>query len=591
MRTEVLLSNRLYRSVFFPMLAVLFVAVGQSPLHAQPQRYSGPDLERQQGEVRLHLEMAERETRFSAEAVSGNLMGSAWESLTQAGVRLNRAKSTMDLQASRIPYATNRAGFHSRTWQERLREGLADVHEEYNRLMRRVEAMEEDLGGRLGVDVAWITAVLTNLDYLCEHVRDASLQARFCDFARQLRAAIEAGDSRRAEEIAREAARLIAEVINNRPGVIGGEGTGGLVPTNGPPNGPPPPPPNGWSPVLHDLCDRITDPALRRLLCDLAAGPTPPGPPPPNINRWVPVLNDLARDCEQHPDPEVRRIACMLLELMKRAVQTGNFQDMEAIMEIAEYIEAYASLLRRLCEEHPDAEIRRAACALLERLLRAAENGDLDEILRIFGQANWLAEQAGERKPNPNIPPSRPPSNGNGNGNGWRPDDPLPPDVRRENGFYVVTGPGGERRYFPADLSQPGIGRAYLGDEGTDLIEEKEEFLEFFRDPATSTGTGYRINFGDERDWNFSVQLGDQRRRDDGVEMEFRLIEGVGEGAVDDVRWRVRSSAPDGATIAEGTGERGSFLAREAGEFMIEFEGRTDWGSPFQVSLRVSSGG
>lgn len=158
---------------------------------------------------------------------------------------------------------------------------------------------------------------------------------------------------------------------------------------------------------------------------------------------------------------------------------------------------------------------------------------------------------------------------------------PLPSGVSPTgDGRLAVTMPDGSVRYFPADLTKPGIGTRYLGEKGTQLREETEEFLDL------SDGGQYKIRQGRSITWQFAVMPVGQQPEAGGTRASFRLADRAGQGRFTVSNWRI--VGPDGTQVATGSGEAASALVTQSGTYKIEFSGATEWGSPFRIEGQVT---
>lgn len=548
------------RSLWILPFLLPVLALGQ----ARQERFSFSDLDREQREIRIHLNMAEREIEQSVRSTAANLPNKAWLDWTEGSARHKRAKSAIDAHAPRIAYVMGALLRSAGENRRRLQASMDDLHDTYHRLGRQLEALERDLSARFGINVGEVSSILAALDELCQNHPDRSVRERACALASALRGAIDSGDTGRVQSV-------ITQI-----------GQDSVIPED---VLPPPPPSNGNGVPPHvqtyiDLCETLTDPLLRRLFCDLVNRPNPPVIPDPR--KLESFLKSLREACESHPDPLTRALACQILRDWERRIGNGETEwtnEVPTVELLMQHLREYRSLLRRLCDDHSDPEVRRRACALLADLEDAVNRGDLDEIERLMALINGFLRQNGFPVPATGFGETRPPPNGddeNGQNGG------LPPDVERDptNNRYIVTMPDGTKKYFPADLSRPGIGRYFLGDEGTVLVEEVEEFLALGAD-------SFSIERGQSRNWDLNLIILGEERTDAGVRLSFRLG-GTETGPLRNLRWRVRSGQ---SVLNEGTGERGYFDVPSAGSFEIEFSGETDWGSPFRIPATVSSGG
>ncbi len=211
--------------------------------------------------------------------------------------------------------------------------------------------------------------------------------------------------------------------------------------------------------------------------------------------------------------------------------------------------------LDKLCREIQDPELRARICQVRDELQQAVERGDWNRVSDILNETvNEIIPEVNRREPAVG---------------GGIPDMPV-----------LMNG---EVEYFPPDFSKPGVGTRYVGGRGARLIEEIEEFIELAGQGAEAR---FRKRQGDSRRWGFEAAVTREESVADGRRYEFRLNESRRDGRYELDGWRVLG--PDGAPVAEGTGETGSVEIRESGAYTIEFTGKTDWDSPFRIETRIN---
>jgi hypothetical protein len=156
----------------------------------------------------------------------------------------------------------------------------------------------------------------------------------------------------------------------------------------------------------------------------------------------------------------------------------------------------------------------------------------------------------------------------------------LPPGVRQVNPTTLaVTMPDGTERYFPADLTKPGIGTRYLGERGTRLIEETEEFLDL-------AGAGqYQIRQGRSLKWQFMITPTGEQADAGGTRASFKFADRLGQGKFAVTGWRILQL--EGGQVASGMGDEASGIVTQSGTYRVEFSGLTEWGSPFRIEAQV----
>lgn len=156
----------------------------------------------------------------------------------------------------------------------------------------------------------------------------------------------------------------------------------------------------------------------------------------------------------------------------------------------------------------------------------------------------------------------------------------LAPNVRAApGGGFIVTETlaNGEKveRYFPPNFQ--GVGTRYLGEQGTRLTEETRETLD------KETG---QIQRGQAIRWQFAITpAGQAPDPSGGVKASFRFSDRSGQGKYTVTGWKI--SQPDGSVVANGAGEEASAVARQSGNYLVEFSGKTEWGSDFRIEVQI----
>lgn len=221
-----------------------------------------------------------------------------------------------------------------------------------------------------------------------------------------------------------------------------------------------------------------------------------------------------------------------------------------------ETVEWLRTTLATLCEQIKDPELRRRVCAMREELESAIARGDWATVARILDQT--------QKEIIPAVGRSQ-------------------PELVNAVGDIPVN-IGGKIEYFPPDFSRPGIGTRYIGGKGARLLEEIQTFLSLEGEGASARWTK---RTGEKREWQFRATITGKSAIEGGQRVAFRLDEGKRQGTFSGVSWKVLQEGPNGQTVGQGTGNEGAVELTSSGSYIIQFEGSTEWGSPFRIQENV----
>lgn len=320
------------------------------------------------------------------------------------------------------------------------------------------------------------------------------------------------------------------------------------------------------------------------------------------------LLTYLRNLADNHPDAETRRMAATLLSRLETAVEAGDSTTIKGIIEeivdkaptdnppppaqtqistpglppdqrpdigfgrdpistpipggggqtppldktkpalfTPEFLDALQVNLQLLCREATNPAIREWACRKLQQLPDMIRDGDWTGIASIFSEIQEKSMQE------PTVLPKMRP--------------------------WPVVGSDGTVQFFPPNLNQPGIGRSYIGGEGANLVREEQVFVSF-----AGSGADLRpeTRAGERRDWRFQVNIVSDNPTANGRAVTFELNETRRAGTFSRERWQVMLN---GAVVASGEGRQFTHEFAQNGDFQVQFEGQTEWGSPFRVGI------
>ena len=128
--------------------------------------------------------------------VEAKLARSAWVRVLDAGVVLDRSKTTLD-RSPRLIGAMQREGrwdSYQRSRQEELSTRQAELVGKWGKLNRVVQALEQDVGAQLGVDLKGMRAWLDYLQQLRDAATDPAVKAEIDRLIKQAEAGIQSGN-------------------------------------------------------------------------------------------------------------------------------------------------------------------------------------------------------------------------------------------------------------------------------------------------------------------------------------------------------------------------------------------------------------
>jgi hypothetical protein len=145
--------------------------------------------------------------------VEARLARSAWVRVLDAGVVLDRSKTTLD-RTPRLIGAMQREGrwdSFQRQRQEELNKRQTDLVGKWGRLNRVVQALEQDVGAQLGVDLKGMRAWLDYLQQLRDAATDPAVRAELDRLIQQAQAGIDSGNLNTILDVMRTVSQRLPE--------------------------------------------------------------------------------------------------------------------------------------------------------------------------------------------------------------------------------------------------------------------------------------------------------------------------------------------------------------------------------------------
>ncbi|MGF1448128.1 MAG: hypothetical protein ACFB20_01780 [Opitutales bacterium] len=512
-------------------------ALGQDEL---PDNYRAADVSFQQGGIERRLNEAKSFLAEANRAFGNQLYNYSFEVLAQSTARLDRADVQLDQQIEIIAGINDIFG--DRRKRQELNEQREKLRQIYFEINRRATQLGRDIMPFVGINLDDVRWQLATLRYLCENANSAAVRNRSCKLLAELEQALENGNVAGVKAAINATNDLLEEggvkteledaPTGERPGdpgmdasmagggAAGGGASGGSGGVAGTPGM------TGGSGISGGGSGGSS------------GGPSSGGGASGGGSTGGGGVSGGSGG-----------------GAVGGGGAAGTFTPQPRPDDLAEESVAWTqNTLNTLCAEVTDPQLKAEICAEAEKLREAIARGDWAEARRIMDRL--LTEFV------PAVKQSQ-------------------PELLDRLGGVPVVGENGEIQYFPADISEPGVGTRYIGGFGGKLVQEQQEFIE------TTTGGDrmFALKIGEERRWLFGVDV-QRQAAGDGFQVDFRLDERRRVGSFTAEGWAVRG--PGGQAIANGQGEAGTVTLEEPGNYLIEFSGRTEWGSPFKISEQVN---
>jgi len=177
--------NITLRTIAFLALSILFSA------NMQAKSIYDSDIKEEQRIATFTISSANNDLEQASVAYSRNMNNLAWVYITDCGVKLDGIKIKLKGHEERIAKAVNFLGFGlSKSSRQRLMDSYFRIKDNITSAYVKMNAVEKDVGAKLGVDVSWVRQMLSALKAACESTNDPA----FCEAYEKAKAAIEAGN-------------------------------------------------------------------------------------------------------------------------------------------------------------------------------------------------------------------------------------------------------------------------------------------------------------------------------------------------------------------------------------------------------------
>ncbi len=145
------------------------------------------DIKEEQRVATFTISSANNDLEQASVVYSRGLNNLAWVYITDCGIKLDETKVRLKGHEERIAKALNFLGFGlSQTSRQKLMDSYFKIKDNISHAYVKMNAVEKDVGAKLGVDVTWVRQMLSALKAACEETK----QAVFCDAYEKAKAAI-----------------------------------------------------------------------------------------------------------------------------------------------------------------------------------------------------------------------------------------------------------------------------------------------------------------------------------------------------------------------------------------------------------------
>lgn len=291
---------------------VLCLLIACFPLIVAAQEHQYPsyhEIHREQNATAERLREAQRFLSEAGTSFDRTLYNYSFELLSQASARLSRADATLERQIDEI--ANMRATiFRSRPAdREELNDRRIELRNQYFELNRRAQSLSRDILPYVGVDMDQVRTVLSMLHEIAENHPDENMRAWARRLIERFERLLDQGDPDAIKDMLDQVDDELEQRTGERSRRTGEDERGRDQRTDTP------------------ATDRDTQPPAgpgRR------AGAMPSSLDEETVNWMLTTLRDI---CENHDDPEVRRIACDLLDEARQALDEGDYARVSEIIE------------------------------------------------------------------------------------------------------------------------------------------------------------------------------------------------------------------------------------------------------------------
>lgn len=532
-------------------------------VHAQEEERYYPEQTRgEQAKIQTLLMDAESDLDNVPSYLQSQLYSGAEVILLRSQGRLKQAQAALDVHPEMIQNTYPWIG-----WPKKLREDLTatyrQIRNEFLEIEKQAAAVMKDFE-RLNPNSAlgYRTELIGYFESLLNGIEDPELRARFETILEKIRTAIENDDLGALESAFEEAFTFINEngAQIEQPDIP-------VVPEL-------PVTMENWSGYLDGLKDRLQ--GIKESHPDVYG------------KLWA-KYNLLVQAVAREDETAARRLAEEIEGALKSAGaggpegdipgqdndERGQGRDETPSMNLPDrisssqtnaenkaYVDFYNEARDDLDELSP--QNQQKVASLLRKLREAIENKDWNRAREIMQQIKMIFEEEGESTPD--IPGL---DNNRSGGVNLNEDD---------RGIYYVDPETGEKIYFPADLTRPGIGREYIGGEGARLLVEEKQFLE-------QTGNTYQVRKGETRNWDFKIQEDPNAVdfTDEGMKSVLLISDQNGKSSFSVIDWSVTNIDTGEKIASASSGKSLPVLFTESGRYRVEVKGTTEWDSPFRI--------
>ncbi|MCC5833458.1 MAG: LYR motif-containing protein [Opitutales bacterium] len=277
-------------------------------LSAQEHQYpSYHELQREQSATAERLREAQRFLSEASTSFDRTLYNYSFELLSQASSRLARADATLENQIDNI--ANMRATiFRSRPAdREELNDRRTELRQQYFELNRRAQSLSRDILPYVGVDMDHVRGLLSTLHNLAENHPDQSVREWARRLIERFERLLDQGDPDAIQNLLDEADDELERRTGDR-----------TRPQDDRPG-----------------TDRDGDPRDDERDTRPGDEPRPERSIPGSLDQetvdWM--LQTLEDICENHEDPEVRQIACDLLDQAREALANEDYAKVSEIIQ------------------------------------------------------------------------------------------------------------------------------------------------------------------------------------------------------------------------------------------------------------------
>jgi hypothetical protein len=174
----------------------------------------GSDIKAEQRQAEARIKDAENDLQLSSNAFGNATYKYAWVYLNDCGVKLDMTKAQIKEEPARIAVAVNGLGFnYGQASRKELSDKYYSIKKNLDHSFLLMSKLEEDLGKKIGVDVATVRKYMSALKILCEKTKDP----QYCDLYDRMKSALESNDIAALQAAILEAAPLISKGKADNP--------------------------------------------------------------------------------------------------------------------------------------------------------------------------------------------------------------------------------------------------------------------------------------------------------------------------------------------------------------------------------------